>query len=150
MKYYKVQQFLFNRLNQHDDLIDDKGIIFLESSEAIITHTIEYFREPVDHLVYPAKSFAVAIIYSFLIEKNFKTSFYESLNDPELLCGNDRFYKTYYERKDVYDAIISSIDLSSETFRLNCLLSQVDTTVAYFSKEFNLSPSLLDSYCRRV
>lgn len=55
----------FNNDNVEDQVVD----FFLTESE----------------LIYPAKSYFVAIVYAKCLEKYFGGSFFEYLNDPELL-----------------------------------------------------------------
>ena len=135
MKDYKIRQILYNRLNPHDDLIGEK-IIIKSNREDIIKLGALYFKQNLDQLYFPAKSYSVAIIYSFLLSNHFGEDFFSSLDDPDLLGGNDRYFVTYNQDKQTYDLILQEIGLFSPGFELDLSVDQVAKTVEYFSKEF--------------
>lgn len=136
MKDFKVRQILYNKLNPHDDFVDEFKII--TDKEMIIDYGIRYFREDLPELIYPSKSYSVAIIYAYLLQKHFNEGFFESLNDPELFCSNDKFFVPYSSDPRTYDAIIKGIDLWSQDFSLNTAIEQVATTIHYFKQEFDV------------
>lgn len=136
MKDYKVQQVLYNKLNFHDDFIGESETNF--DHDEIISEAVAYFYYPQEKLVFPAKSYSVAIIYSLLIEQYFKTPFYESLDDPNLMCGNDKYFVPYSSSKSIYDEVINRIGPFKGNFVLDERLEQVAKTICYFKLEFGL------------
>jgi len=108
---------------------DDVDLPYVFNDNDISRKTIDFFKN-VSELVYPAKSYFVAIVYAKCLEKYFSIDFYESLNDEELL-PDDKFFVKYEKSKDIYDRILSEIKIDS-------LLSlpSVQKTVEYFKKEF--------------
>ena len=137
MKDYKVIQYVYNKTHQHVDLIEEK-YIFIEAEQELIEYAINYFVKDFDSLYYPAKSYSVAIIYSYLINKYFNEEFYSSLNDENLFCNNDKFFVPYHENKKIYDTIIEKIGLFSGSFCLNMKIEQVCKTVRFFEEEFGI------------
>ncbi len=137
MKDYKVIQKLYNNQTQFDDLLEGDQIVTHEEIEKIVSWGAAYFQQEIKELIYPSKSYSVAIIYSYLISENFGEDFYFSLNDPDLFWGNDRYFTSYQGSKIVYDRILSEIGFGPN-FKLNTKLFQVNITVDYFKKEFGL------------
>jgi hypothetical protein len=139
LKEYKVIQNITNRLYQEEHPL--LSIILEDSDVKIIQRSCEYFSSECERLYYPAKSFCVAIIYAHLIHFYFNELFYECLNDPELLFGNDKYFKTYEENTELYNSILKAINYSPE-FKLNLSLPQLKTTFNYFVQEFQVNPDL--------
>jgi len=137
MKDYKLYQLIYNKTMIHDDLINS-NVIIKPSKNDIVNYAIKYFNEDLNELIYPAKSFSVAIIYSYLLQKELSEKFYDCLSDPDLFCGNDMYFRTYSEEREIYDEIIESIQLWSDGFSLNTELFQVKKTMDYFLLEFGL------------
>lgn len=136
MKEYKIVQKLNNLLSESNDLHCE---ISIDNSEnAIIQYATDYFFHECPDLVYPGKSYAVAIIYALFIEKYFGEDFYISLNDPELLCSNDKYFKPYSASSKIYDQILENIKFKQDKFEINTKLSQIESTRNYFMREFNL------------
>lgn len=105
-------------------------------------HTRDYFLNPDHKISYPAKSYAVALIYAELLVKYFGIPRVESLRDPELLYGNDPYYTTYQNNPSVYDLVQQNMQLV-DCMRYGLLYEfpQVVTTVAYFKREFFINPN---------
>jgi hypothetical protein len=136
VKDYKVRQFVFNRLKQHEDFVTDVKLV--KSEFEIIDYGIRYFFENLEDIIYPSKSYSVSIIYAHLINNFFKVDFYESLNDPSLFCFNDKFFRTYQDDPLIYDAIIAGSGVLEDSFTLDLNLLQVAKTVEYFKEEFGV------------
>lgn len=135
MKEHKRRQHMFHALEEPGD--EFNAMSFLRNYEAdyeLINEIVEYFTTASDIIRYPSKSYAVAIIYAKLLDQYFGEDFYESLNDPDLLHGNDVFFVPYNEAKHIYDAVLGEISLE-----FNTNLPQVNTTVSYFLEEFYLT-----------
>lgn len=122
----------------HDDLIEELGFIEDHSDKSIIRYVAEYFDGGCEKLMFPAKSYAVAIIYSRLIEHYYKVSFLASLSDPELFLGTDRFFSPYSSTPQIYDQIFKNVDTSYEAIRKS-QSPDVKKTVAYFLEEFGVA-----------
>lgn len=135
MKEHKVKQYIFNRTHKFEDNLENIPYSLVEGEDQIISCAVDYFSLPMPALIYPSKSYAVAIIYAHLLRKHFDDDFYESLNDKNLFCGNDKYFKPYQEVKGIYDQILDKIEYVNE-FHLNLEIDQIKKTVCYFEQEF--------------
>lgn len=107
MKEWKVRQEYFHMMNK--DFKDDLNKVKIKMTNDIVKESVRHFNEYVDEWIYPAKSYVVAICYAHWISEDFDEDFYELLNDPELLAGNDPYFVTYDEDKYTYDRILEEI-----------------------------------------
>lgn len=139
MKEWKVSQELYHRTHLPTDWTDGKVVIV--SDQPLVPEIVKYFTvELGDVLVYPAKSFAVAMIYSRLLSKYFDEDFYTALNDPALLYNNDQYFVPYYKAIKTYEDAILRVSTIRDAWDVeNSPFSQVQATVAYFKQEFLLS-----------
>jgi len=111
MKEWKINQELYHRLhNEHSDSLDDKELLLVSRHEDVVDFAVQYFTQD-PGWVYPSKSYVVAICYALWISKDFGEDFVELLDDPDLLYGNDPYFKPYNESKDVYNDIIDKVGL---------------------------------------
>ena len=111
MKEWQVKQEVYHRLNKyHTDDLNKVEIVFDDNQEVIIKNAIRHFNEKVDEWLYPAKSYVVAICYAHWISRDFDEDFYDLLNEPMLLAGNDPYFQTYDSSKEIYDSILNNID----------------------------------------
>lgn len=108
MKIWKIKQEIYHRLNH--EFKDDLNAVDIEITEDIVGEAIHHFHHKVNKWIYPAKSYFVAICYASWIAKDFGEDFYETLNDPGLLAGNDPFFVPYHKANNIYDEILSVID----------------------------------------
>lgn len=106
---------------------DDINLSYNFDFENIDKQVIHYFKYG-SELIYPAKSYFVAIIYAKCLEKYFQEDFYQSLNDNELL-PDDCYFSTYDNNKQIYDSIIENI---GDIWQYD----SIKKTVNYFKKEF--------------
>lgn len=90
---------------------------------------VVFFFKTESSLIYPAKSYFVAIIYAGLLEHYFHISFFEALNMNDLL-PDDKWYVPYLKNRKVYDRILNEIPKD--------FLSLLSTkkTINYFKEEF--------------
>lgn len=104
---YKVYQKLYNQLviNHTDDF---SLMEFIEDSE-IVNNALKYFKEATFPLIYPAKSYSVAIIYATLIEMEYGIPLRETLNDDDLFLGQDDFFVPYHADSITYEKIIDKL-----------------------------------------
>lgn len=123
---YKERRKLSYLINVFDDINLDY-IYIKQSDEDLIKLIIKFFNTE-SLLVYPAKSYFVAIVYAKCIEKYFHIDFYDALSDKELLV-DDKFFKPYNESKDIYDAVLESI---GDIYQYD----SIDKTVKYFKQEY--------------
>jgi hypothetical protein len=131
MKEWKIRQEIFHRLNiDHDD---DLSLHTVEVRDEIVENAIKYFTTTELGWVYPAKSYVVAICYARWLNQHFSEDFYESLNDPELLHGNDPYYVPYEQDKDTYNKILNAVG-----FDFNEEIGIIPDVKMYFLKEFDL------------
>jgi hypothetical protein len=131
MKEWKIRQEIFHRLNiDHDD---DLSLHNVEVQDEIVENAIKYFTTTELGWVYPAKSYVVAICYARWLNQHFSEDFYESLNDPELLHGNDPYYVPYDQDKDTYNKILNTVG-----FNFNEDIGIIPDVKMYFLKEFDL------------
>jgi hypothetical protein len=131
MKEWKIRQEIFHRLNiDHDD---DLSLHTVEVRDEIVENAIKYFTTTELGWVYPAKSYVVAICYARWLNQHFSEDFYESLNDPELLHGNDPYYVPYEQDKDTYNKILNVVG-----FDFNEEIGIIPDVKMYFLKEFDL------------
>ena len=111
MKTWRIKQELYHRLNK--EYTDDLNKVDILFTDNIIENAHRHFFERVDHWIYPAKSYFVAICYASWISKDFNEDFYEVLSDPMLLAGNDPYFLPYGDAEAIYDEIISKIDINN-------------------------------------
>ena len=134
MKEWKIRQQIYNDIIVITDFAEDYDVpIFIDdtSEQHIINHIVDYFTIPVAELIFPAKSYAVAIIYAKLITHYFNEDFYEILNDPTLLYENDKYFMPYMKAQNIYDQALSQIPND-----LNIELPQIQATINFFEDEF--------------
>jgi hypothetical protein len=131
MKEWKIRQEIFHRLNTEHD--DDLSLHKVEVRDEIVENAIKYFTTTELGWVYPAKSYVVAICYARWLNQHFSEDFYESLNDPELLHGNDPYYVPYEQDKDTYNKILNAVG-----FDFNEEIGIIPDVKMYFLKEFDL------------
>tara|TARA_B100001939_G_scaffold336582_1_gene339846 strand:- start:530 stop:922 length:393 start_codon:yes stop_codon:yes gene_type:complete len=104
MKEWKIKQELYHRLNPKHD--DDLKNVKMEISRNTVADALRYFNESNVGWIYPSKSYVVGICYAWWIAQDFKEDFYDLLNDPNLLYGNDPYFIPYSEDPDTYNKII--------------------------------------------
>lgn len=106
---------------------DDVNLPYIFNNDNVEDQVVDFFLTE-SELIYPAKSYFVAIVYAKCLEKYFGGSFFEYLNDPELL-PDDTFFKVYSQDKSTYDNIINRIGNIWQ-------YPSICKTVNYFKKEF--------------
>ncbi len=131
MKNWRIVQDLFHRLNPHPE--GDRSNIEIRISESIAEDAIKHFYEYVPDFIYPAKSYFVAICYASWIAKDFNEDFYELLNDPMLLAGNDPYFAKYSESSKIYDELIEQIDINNIE-----MSGMVPDVREYYDEEFRM------------
>jgi hypothetical protein len=107
MKDWKARQMAFHATS--GDFRDDLNEVDIVISEDIVGDAVMHFEEKVDEWIYPSKSYVVAICYAKWLEQDFDEDFYEVLDDPDLLFGNDPYFVPYSEDEGTYQAILEEI-----------------------------------------
>lgn len=106
-------------LDYKEEYIDDEHLI----------ETIVNFFETESQLIYPAKSYFVAIVYAKMLEAYFDIPFYEALNTEDLLI-DDVYFRRYKDHQCIYDKVLKAIP---ENF---LELPSTEKTRKYFLQEF--------------
>lgn len=107
IKEWKMWQQVYNNLvTEHSDA---RHLHKRVMSEEIVENALRYIQVQDDYGIYPAKSYIVAIIYAVMIQRTYGDDLYESLNDPDLLYGQDEFFIPYSQDKANYDAILERL-----------------------------------------
>lgn len=100
----------------------------------IAQQTIQFFNTQ-SELIYPAKSYFVAIVYAKCVEKFFAQDFYKTLDDTQLL-PDDPYFVPYSDDIQTYNIILENID--SDILKYESTKKTVD----YFKKEFLVDTDL--------
>lgn len=109
MKEYQMYQQLYNSMvTEHSDAFDES--VEIVEAEEIVDNAMVYFTQATFPLIYPAKSYGVAIVYATLIEQLYGYPLRETLNDPELFCGQDPYFVPYAENPEAYEAILKRLE----------------------------------------
>ena len=109
MQEWKVNQEIFHRLNK--ELRDDLTGVEVLTSVNVKEEALHHFHEYVEDWIYPAKSFVVAYCYAYWISVDFGEDFWDLLNDPDLLYGNDPHFVTVdQDEEGVYDFLFDNVD----------------------------------------
>jgi hypothetical protein len=140
MKEWKVRQEVYHRLNQY--YADQYGPDDIEMMEHVDTNSIietvaKYLSGWVpEKVVYPAKSYFVALVYSRLLRDHFQEDPFEALSDQDLLYGNDPYFQAYgqtSENDQIYDSIIQAFG-----WDFDLSLGEIPDVADYFREEFML------------
>lgn len=102
-EYKQYQQLYQQVVTDHPDDFAKMEIVHSEELQENAKH---YFLEQTFPLIYPAKSFAVAVIYALLLEETYAISPLASLNDPELFLGQDPYFEVYDRHPALYDHLL--------------------------------------------
>lgn len=138
MKDYKYKQYTFNLLGQFSDVLKTDHLPIETSEKETVKNAVTYLTQNMRDIYFPSKSFAVALIYSTLIETLYGENFWETLNDEHLFCGNDTYFKRYSESRPIYDAILESIG-GKDSILKYYESPQILQTIVYFSEEFSVN-----------
>lgn len=110
MKEYEYRRRTFYSLQDEFCFLDEHqnfDIIFDE--ENVVEDAIKYLQDGSTYLKFPGAARAVAYAAADLIAQEFGENFFEVLNDPNLMHGNDPYFKTYEEDKEVYNEIVQRL-----------------------------------------
>ena len=124
------KQIQYNILN-HSNLSD---LNIIQKKCQFKNHSIEVIKmlQNSPQFIYPIKSYCIAIVYSLLLEQHFKISFYDSINNCNLLLL-DQYFISYAKNKKVYKNVIRYFG-KNNILNINSLTISIITE--YFNKEF--------------
>lgn len=125
---WKERRKLSYLMHEFDDVGLPYSYVKL-SDEELVDMVVNFFKTE-SLLVYPAKSYFVAIVYAHCLEKYFGENFYKVLNDKELLF-DDKYFIPYEDDKFVYDRIIMQLEEIDQ-------YKSIEKTVNYFKEEMLL------------
>lgn len=126
---WKTRQQLFN--STAEEFTDDLNKVTVRIEKNVSKWAVKHFNERVDEWVYPAKSYFVAVCYAYWISIDFKEDFYDCLNDPQLLAGNDPYFKPYEEAKEIYNTILEQVELPDPSSQMG----MVPDVRSYYEEE---------------
>ncbi|MBX3040727.1 MAG: hypothetical protein KF789_08495 [Bdellovibrionaceae bacterium] len=135
MKISRYRRNTFYALNGHKDFADHHSNFVIELEEAtLVADAVSYLMEGACHTRFPGAARAVAIATAQFLTENFGEDFYENLSDPELMQGNDPYFKTYQEDQKTYDAILQQVSLG----RINWNSYRMQVTRQLLAEEYML------------
>ncbi len=140
MKDYKINQEIYHKTSEISDYIADIShrVIELRESE-LVDAVVGYFLLEGGDIIFPAKSYSVAIVYAKLLEKYFSEDFMTALSDQDLFMGTDKFFSpfgTSVEINKIYQLALDQLKTKDLMDFEKSKLSQVKDTVSYFKAEF--------------
>lgn len=108
---YKEFQYLYRDLvDLHEDDIDKVESITTENTlEEKLRGALEYFKAKSLPIIYPGKAYGVALVYALNIERDYGIPIRETLSDSDLFMGEDRFFVTYDQDPETYEALIERL-----------------------------------------
>lgn len=107
---------------------NDKDLDITIDHSDVISQTIHFFQTQ-SELIYPAKSYFVAIVYAKCLEQYFAQDFYKSLDDDQLI-PDDPYFVPYSTDCQTYNIILDNISKDVLSY------DSTKKTVEYFKKEF--------------
>lgn len=141
MKEWQVRQRIYHRLNrEHRDAYGPDDIEMMEHTDAasVIETVCRYMSGWVpEKVVYPAKSYFVAIVYARLLWDHFKQDPVEALMHDDLLFGNDPHFKSYHNAEHIYNAVIEVFG-----WDFDLTLGEIPDVEDYFRAEFMLDQEI--------
>lgn len=125
LRSWRSRRQLFYLTHELKDLIQQSKV---KKSQRTVQLAREFFKSG-SELVYPAKSYYVAIIYAWLLSQWFGQDFFKAL-DYEDLLPDDVFFKRLSQDRETYMEILSGLDIAS---------SQIQKTKKFFLEQFLIS-----------
>jgi len=122
-----------------------------QSPNELAEEAIKYLYDHEEGILrYPAKSYAVAVVWAKLIHQHFGDNFWKLLKDKDLL-PDDPFFETAHGPDEVvYRLILDKIGWNDVNFPFhNDSLPYLKQTIDYFYKEFMLDEKGISVLPRR-
>lgn len=104
--YKQYQQIYHEVVTDHAD--DFSKMEFIVEEE-LVQNALKYFDKAEFPLIYPAKSYAVAIIYAYKLKEVYGVPVLTTLDDPDLFLGHDSYFVPYSADKETYTDIIAHL-----------------------------------------
>lgn len=119
--YRRKQYYALNPEQNWEDSHENFEIIEEYDRDAVVHHATRYFSHGDTYRYFPGAARAVAVCVAYLVHRHFGEDFYETLDDPDLMNGNDKYFKTYSEDREVYDRIIEQMpeELDFSNYRMS-------------------------------
>ena len=102
----------------------------IECTDDELVKMIVHFFRTESLLIYPAKSYFVAIVYAHCLEKYFNENFYSVLDEEDLLI-DDEYFIPYSRKRQIYDRVLGQIGKIDG-------YDSIKKTVEYFKQEMLL------------
>lgn len=106
LPYKQYQQIYNSMITHHPDSFDNVESIV---EEELVENALHYFSEATFPLIYPAKSYSVAIIYATKLNELYGVDVLSILNDEDLFLGQDHYFVPYDSDPDTYNEIMSRL-----------------------------------------
>jgi hypothetical protein len=104
---YKAFQRLYDELVQeHSDAFELMEFVI---DDELVNNAMKYFEAATFPLVYPAKSYAVAIIYAHKLSEIYGLDIHTVLDDKDLFLGQDPYFVPYSEDPATYETILQRL-----------------------------------------
>lgn len=137
-KEYNIQNWRKRRLLSYlknKNTFGDEHLLYshIDMNNEQLYHTIMYFFENESQLLYPAKSYYVAIIYAWLLNKYFGEDIKKALDYADLLNYDDKFFVRYSNNKEIYDKLLDNV---IDNLNKGLYNNSISKTLSYFCKEF--------------
>lgn len=135
--HWRERRRLSYMLNSFDDINLPHEFIMEDIDQILINRIIKFFRSE-SELIYPAKSYFVAIIYAYLMTQYFNEDFYNILSNQNLLPDDIYFipYGTNPGTTHIYDEVLK--DICPNGLDDIMMYSSIEKTKNYFLQEFLL------------
>ncbi|MNP65170.1 hypothetical protein D3C76_1607400 [compost metagenome] len=75
----------------------------------LVENALKYFEKAEFPLIYPAKSYAVAIIYAHKLNEIYNIPIVAVLNDPDLFLGQDPYFVPFSKDPTTYQNIMARL-----------------------------------------
>jgi len=105
---YKEYQRLYHELVL--DHSDDFAKMEIIEHPELVNNALHYYTSATFPLIYPAKSYAVAVIYATKLHEVYGFDIQESLDDPDLFMGHDQYFVPYSQDPDTYEKILAAVN----------------------------------------
>ena len=129
MKEYSYRRLTFYALRGHDGHPDaHENFAITWDEQTVVEDAVGYLTDGSTYLRFPGAARAVAVAAADFVERHFGEDFYEVLDDPNLMHGNDPYFKRYSEDRPVYDAILRRVPrdlINWESHRMAITLSLI-------------------------
>ncbi|WPU65630.1 hypothetical protein [Peredibacter starrii] len=110
MKEFEYRRTVFYQMHGHESFEDEhKNFDYGIHESSVVKDAVTYLLDGSSYLKFPGAARAVAIAVADFIAREFNEDFFSVLNNPELMHGNDPFFKTYQEDKSTYDEILKLV-----------------------------------------